>query len=125
MATILIVDDCADIRTYLRTMLEGAGHIIVEAGSGQEALRAWNAPHPDLVITDHSMPGMSGVELIRALGQWQPGVKGILMSAGQDPRLAGSPNHSSAWPFLQKPFAFEGLRQVIDSLLLAQPSEPD
>lgn len=125
MATILIVDDCADIRAYLRTMLEAAGHILVEAGSGQEALRAWNATHPDLVITDHSMPGMSGVELIRALGQRQPGVKVILMSAGQDPRPAGSPDHSCAWPFLQKPFAFEGLRQVIDSLLLAQPSEPD
>jgi hypothetical protein len=76
---------------HLHTMLEDAGHIIVEAGSGQEALHAWNETHPDLVITDHSMPGMSGVELIRALGQWQPGVKGILMSAGQDPRLAGSP----------------------------------
>lgn len=125
MATILIVDDCADIRAYLRTMLEAAGHILVEAGSGQEALRAWNATHPDLVITDHSMPGMSGVELIRALGQRQPGVKVILMSAGQDPRPAGSPDHSCAWPFLQKPFAFEELRQVIDSLLLAQPSEPD
>ena len=71
------------------------------------------------------MPGMSGVELIRALGQRQPGVKVILMSAGQDPRPAGSPDHSCAWPFLQKPFAFEELRQVIDSLLLAQPSEPD
>ena len=125
MATILIVDDCADIRAYLRTMLEAAGHILVEAGSGQEALHAWNATHPDLVITDHSMPGMSGVELIRALGQRQPGVKVILMSAGQDPRPAGSPDHSCAWPFLQKPFAFEELRQVIDSLLLAQPSEPD
>lgn len=124
MATILIVDDCADIRAYLRTMLEAAGHILVEAGSGQEALRAWNATHPDLVITDHSMPGMSGVELIRALGQRQPGVKVILMSAGQDPRPAGSPDHSCAWPFLQKPFAFDELRKVIDSLLPAQPSEP-
>ena len=125
MATILIVDDYADIRACLRTMLEDAGHIIVEAGSGQEALHAWSATHPDLVITDHSMPGMSGVELIRALGQRQPEVKGILMSADQDPRPTGPPDQSRAWPFLQKPFAFEGLRQVIDSLLLAQPSEPD
>jgi DNA-binding NtrC family response regulator len=71
-----------------------------------------------------SAVGISGLQAGEDV-KWQPGVKGILMSAGQDPRLAGSPNHSSAWPFLQKPFAFEGLRQVIDSLLLAQPSEPD
>ena len=38
MAIILIVDDYSDIRACLRTMLEEAGHIIVEAGSGQEAL---------------------------------------------------------------------------------------
>ena len=104
-------------------MLEDAGHIIVEAGSGQEALHAWSATHPDLVITDHSMPGMSGVELIRALGQRQPEVKGILMSADQDPRPVGPPDQSPAWPFLQKPFGFRALRQAIDSLLLAQPAE--
>ena len=124
MATILIVDDYADIRACLRTMLEDAGHIIVEAGSGQEALHTWSATHPDLVITDHSMPGMSGVELIRALGQRQPEVKGILMSADQDPRPTGPPDQSRAWPFLQKPFGFRALRQVIDSLLLAQPAAP-
>ena len=124
MATILIVDDYADIRACLRTMLEDAGHIIVEAGSGQEALHAWSATHPDLVITDHSMPGMSGVELIRALGQRQPEVKGILMSADQVPRPTGPPDQSRAWPFLQKPFGFRALRQVIDSLLLAPPAAP-
>ena len=124
MAIILIVDDYSDIRACLRTMLEEAGHIIVEAGSGQEALHAWDETHPDLVITDHSMPGMSGVELIRALGQRQPEVKGILMSADQDPRPADPPDQSHAWPFLQKPFGFRALRQAIDSLLLAQPAEP-
>jgi len=123
MATILIVDDYSDIRTCLRTMLEQAGHVILEAASGQEALQTWNTTRPDLVITDYSMPGMSGVELIDALGQRHPHARGILMSADRDPRDVFQSDHAPTWPFLQKPFAFRVLRQVIDSLLVTRPSD--
>ncbi len=123
MATILIVDDYSDIRTCLRTMLEEAGHVILEAASGHEALQTWNTTKPDLVITDYSMPGMSGVELIDALGQRQPHARGILMSADRDPRDPCQSDHAHTWPFLQKPFAFRALRQVIDSLLLNRPAD--
>ena len=65
----------------------------------------------------------SGVELIDALGQPQPQAEGILMSADRDPRDPCQSDHAHTWPFLQKPFAFRALQQVIDSLLLNRPAD--
>jgi diguanylate cyclase (GGDEF)-like protein len=63
MATILSVDDRAINREFLATLLTYAGHAVVSAGNGIEALAALRAQPIDLVITDILMPGMDGVEL--------------------------------------------------------------
>ncbi len=67
MATILIVDDKAGSREYLRALLEHNGHSLLEAADGAEALRVARASHPDLIITDILMPAMDGYELVRQL----------------------------------------------------------
>lgn len=67
MATILVVDDRAENRELLTTILGYARHRILQAHDGAEALACARAERPDLVITDMRMPGMSGVELAQAL----------------------------------------------------------
>ena len=70
MASVLIVDDDADIRGLLREVLERASHTVIEAGDGREGLRLFHAEQPDLVILDVSMPGFDGwqtLERIREL----------------------------------------------------------
>jgi len=68
LSTILVVDDDAPTRVVLRTILERAGHRIVEAAHGAAALDIIN-PNliPDLVLTDLAMPILSGKELIERL----------------------------------------------------------
>lgn len=79
---ILIVDDHALVREGLARILESAEPParVAQAGSGDEAL-AWLAGHPaDLLITDLTMPGLSGFELVRRVRQDHPGLRVVVLS---------------------------------------------
>ncbi len=67
MARILIVDDEPANRLLVRTILEHAGHELVEAADASEGLRAARESVPDLAIVDLSLPGTSGVEFVTML----------------------------------------------------------
>ncbi len=67
MATVLIVDDDSNSRLLVATLLEHAGHVVLEAEDGESALRVVAAHCPHLILVDLSMPRMSGVAFIRAL----------------------------------------------------------
>ena len=67
MATLLIADDDEATRLLVRTVLEHAGHRVVEAADGAEALAAIALKRPDLVLLDLSMPAIGGPELMRTL----------------------------------------------------------
>ena len=67
MATILIVDDLPTNRDFLVTLLGYAGHRLLEAADGAEALEVARAARPDLVIVDLVMPTMDGYEFVRQL----------------------------------------------------------
>src|ERR1700751_4044832 len=57
---ILVVDDDDDIRGLVRTLLERAGHEVMDAPDGRAGLRELYAGSPDLVILDVAMPGLNG-----------------------------------------------------------------
>ena len=67
MTSVLVVDDRDVDRELLGTLLGQAGHLVLEAASGEEALVLAQAERPDLVITDILMPTMNGYELVRRL----------------------------------------------------------
>ncbi len=66
-ATILVVDDEVAIRRLLRNTLEQAGHRVVEARDGREALAHAAAEHPDAVLLDLGLPDRDGLSLIPLL----------------------------------------------------------
>lgn len=66
-ATILVVDDEVAIRRLLRNTLEQAGHRVVEARNGREALARASADHPDAVLLDLGLPDRDGLSLIPLL----------------------------------------------------------
>jgi len=67
MALVLVVDDVRDARDVLAAVLECGGHEVVMAGGGEEALRLLGEAHPDLMLLDVSMPGMSGFDVLRRM----------------------------------------------------------
>lgn len=66
-ATILIVDDEPAIRVLMDAALESAGFRVLEAADGYAALEAARHGHPDLVLLDIGLPGLSGLEVCRRL----------------------------------------------------------
>lgn len=82
MARILVVDDEEIIRFTLRQMLEKAGHEVVEAVNGHEAMKSVKTSRVDLVITDIIMPEKEGIETIVELRRRQPDLKIIAVSGG-------------------------------------------
>jgi DNA-binding NarL/FixJ family response regulator len=67
LGALLIVDDDAAFREFVRSLLSRIGHPIVEAIDGDEALEAGLAERPSLVLLDIDLPGASGYEICRAL----------------------------------------------------------
>ena len=77
MARILAVDDSASMRQMVGLTLKSAGHEVVSAADGDEALKLARDGSPvDLVITDVNMPNMDGITLVRELRQL-PQYKGV------------------------------------------------
>lgn len=65
--TILVVDDSATDRFFLTEMLETAGYDVTGAESGEECLAKVSLKHPDLILCDVVMPGLSGFQVTRTL----------------------------------------------------------
>jgi CheY-like chemotaxis protein len=90
----LLVDDEDLVRMSTADMLMDLGYDVVEACTGEEALRLIDGGlQPDLVVTDHLMPGMTGVELAKALRSSRPTLPLLIISGyaeedGIDPSLA-------------------------------------
>jgi two-component system, chemotaxis family, chemotaxis protein CheY len=123
MARILIVEDSAAMRTYVRAALEGAPELgdveIVEAASGFDALRLLPRSAYDLVITDINMPDINGLELIRFVRQSahhrQIAVLIISTQSAERDKKRGLALGADA--FLAKPFSPEELLgAVVQSL---------
>ncbi|MEX1826858.1 ATP-binding protein [Luteibacter sp. CQ10] len=110
---ILAVDDDALVRDTLCAMLEDMGHVVVSAESGSHALVAFEAPGKfDLLLTDFSMPGMTGAELAEALRRLQPTLP-IVVASGYAEALS-SPE-SVGITRLAKPFNRSMLASAIEA----------
>ena len=85
--TTLIVDDESDVRALVRMVVEMANNGLTvsgEAADGPEALQQWRTEQPVVVILDHRMPGMSGLEVAEQILAEDPTQKIILFSAFLD-----------------------------------------
>lgn len=69
MKTILLADDEANLRMLVHTTLDDPQYRILEAGDGATALNLARQERPDLLVLDWMMPGMTGIEVARALRQ--------------------------------------------------------
>jgi two-component system, chemotaxis family, chemotaxis protein CheY len=122
MARILITDDEKQVRDLLGALLRAEGHEVREACDGTQAVRACCAEPFDLVLCDLFMPHREGLETIRELRQWLPGLRIVAMSglagAGDLLRVAQVMGADAA---LQKPFSRQELLAAIGEALAGAP----
>ncbi len=118
-AHILLVEDDASVRELIRSMLAAAGHRVLVAAGGAEALELLDrAAEPvDLILADISMPGMGGREVAAEATRRRPDLKVVFMSGYTDDPIIRDGVSSSNLCFLQKPFLTEALLQKIAEAL--------
>lgn len=103
MGPVLLVDDVASVRRALSLFLAVAGFASIPAESGEAALAMLRAGEPcGLLVTDQSMPGMTGCELIEEAARLRPGLPALLVT-GYD-RVGGLERLGGRVPVLRKPF---------------------
>ncbi|MFI5495858.1 response regulator transcription factor [Actinoplanes sp. NPDC051859] len=121
MAFIMVVDDDADVRDLIETTLRMDGHEVNCASGGSQALTAMREQQPDLLVTDQMMPGMTGLELVRAMREDHAiGDVPIIL-------LTGTEKHRDLYVvdrWLEKPFSPARLRSHVQALLRRTGVEP-
>lgn len=121
MARILVVDDEECIRASIAAMLRCAGHIVVLAEDGEDALRKFAPSRYDLVITDIVMPHVEGIETVLALRRRAPMVRIIAMSDGDGPDRGFY--LKAALALGADPFTVSDLRLIVDEALALPESK--
>ena len=120
-AVILFVDDDPLIAMSTTEMLEDLGHQVIGASSGLRALDILKSTQPiDLMMTDHVMPGMTGVELAAATRQLRPSLP-ILLATGYAELPEGA---QLDLPRLAKPYHQDQLRAQLSITRLKAPLAP-
>ncbi len=118
-STILLVDDHTDLLSLWKLRLEGAGYNVITAQSGEEALAAFSAASPNLVITDLRMDGMDGMALHDAVRKLSGSVPVIIITAHGSIPEAVEATRRGVFSFLTKPIDGQLLLEEIEKALAA------
>ena len=116
----LIVDDFSTMRRIMRKFLNDLGYMdVTEAEDGSTALRILKQGNIDFLVTDWNMPGMPGIELLKA-ARADPSLANlrVLMVTAEDKRQQiVEAIHAGVNGYLVKPFTAEALKERIDQVL--------
>lgn len=119
--TVLLVEDEEMVRRLATRILEKQGYIVIEADSGEKALREGekHCGEIQLLLTDIVMPDINGLELLNKLRQFNPRLKALLMSGYTEEIIAQHGTLEEETEFIHKPFSVVALvskvRQVLDT----------
>lgn len=122
MADILVVDDDDVIRDTLCELLS-QDYSCQTADTAEQALAKLKAQRFDVVLTDISMPGLSGTELLDRLLQLYPGTPVIMISGLTDEEQAQSLISHGAFDYLLKPFRLEVVEESVKRAIKQKRSE--
>jgi two-component system nitrogen regulation response regulator NtrX len=106
-ALVMIVDDEEGIRETLSGIFEDEGYEAVTAPSGEEAVPLAKETNPDIVVLDVWLPGMDGLETMKALREFNPDLPVIIISGHANIELAVKATRIGAYDILEKPLSME------------------
>ena len=120
---ILVVDDQAQIRRFMRTTLAGAGYEVGDAKTGEEALEKVREFRPDLVLLDVNMPGMGGLAACREI-RTDTNIAIIMLTIRNSEGDKVAALDAGADDFVTKPFSTPELLARIRAAFRRVPSSP-
>ena len=117
--TIMLVDDHAVVREGYRAVLQKQPglRVVAEASDGAEAYRLFKATAPDLVIMDLAMPGISGIEAIRRIRQWDKDARILAFTMHQNAAFAVQAIRAGARGYVTKTCPPETLVHAVRDVL--------
>ena len=127
MVDILVVDDEKDICWALENTLGDEGYHITQVNRGEDAIREVKQQSFDMAIIDVKLPGMSGIEVSRAIGQLDPRLK-ILMISGyhyeEDEPIQEGIRRKVYRGFISKPFELDEVAALVRRVLAENENNP-
>jgi PAS domain S-box-containing protein len=115
--SVLVVDDDLLVLDSIAAMLDDLGHAVIEARSGEEAVRLLpRMPKIDIVVTDYAMPGMNGLQLAEAVAAERPGTPVVLCTGYAELPDSTQPH----LPRISKPFDQTALVAAIEEAMRVQ-----
>ena len=112
---VLVVDDHSVVREGIRHVLEGAEgfRVVAEAANGADALERAESERPDVVLLDLTMPGLSGLEVVRLLRQRLPDTRILILSVHDDREYVLESVRVGAHGYLRKDSSPADIRRAI------------
>lgn len=111
---VLVIDDDASTRDGLTSLLEGWGYAASAVADGKAALKACAKTLPQAIVTDLMMPGMTGLQLVEALGERAQQVAIIVVTGNATIETAVQAIKLGAYDYLTKPIEAPRLRAVLE-----------
>ncbi len=120
---ILVVDDEQDIVKVLSKILELAGHEVIAAFNGVEALQAVRQRNPQLVLLDYMMPDMTGLEVLKQIKEFSEETYVVMVTGRGSEEVAASVMKAGASDYVIKPFVREQITTVVKDTLRIRSAE--
>jgi DNA-binding NtrC family response regulator len=114
LRTILVVDDEIGVRHAITRVLEDAGYKVVSTNNGRRALEILKEQAVDVILTDHHMPDLSGIDLLKLVRVRHPQVLRMILTGDKQPDVpVRSINEGEVYRFIQKPWNNSDLRTIM------------
>lgn len=124
-AKILLVDDEKEILSSLSGSLEDEGYEVWTARDGSEAMDRVRASHPDIIFLDIWLPGMDGIETLRAIKEFDADIEVVIMTGHGNVNTAVQAIKLGAFDFLEKPLSLDPILEVIRKILEQKALQKD
>lgn len=120
MSRILLIDDDPQINEVVKTTLELLGHVVAAVEDADQSRRVFTEFRPDLTLVDYSLPGRSGLDLLKELGKERPDAIRFLATGLADFGLLKRAVEAGACSMLCKPYRVSDLAGLLETAVLLE-----
>lgn len=117
MSKILVVDDSGYARRVHRSILEAAGHTVLEAATGMVAIETYSLEQPDMVVLDLSMADLGGLDVLKTIRELDVTARVIVLSADVQKTTEEAAMTAGARRFLAKPANPDQLVKAVGAVM--------